>query len=567
VVLARRGVQVRADSGGPAAASTLAVLPFENVGDSADTYLADGFSDAVRGKLAALPGVQVIAGASSSDYRHTAKPPQQIARELGVRYLLVGTVRKESGSGHDGRLRVSPELLEVRPRGVPTTKWQEPIQASLSDIFQVQGDVARGVAEALGVTLGDEDRLELTESPTRSLAAYHAYLRGEQISKGSYADAGTLRRALPYYEQAIALDSAFVQAWMQLARVRVMIFGAGGTHTPAEMDAARVAAERALALAPNGPEGRLALGDYYLIRTDNSEALKQYTLGLQVAPNHEELLASAGLAEQYLGRWDMALEHFRRAYALDPRSVNAARTLAWAMMLLRRHEEALSVADRAVALQPDVADLIELKVMILLAKGDLAGARSAVRSGLKAVEPTTLVATFAYNWDLYWVFEEPEQQLLRRLRPSAFDDNRASWGLVLAQMHGQAGDWVRARTFADSARLAFEEQLKVTPDDPQLHVLYGLTLAYLGRKAEAVHEGERGSALAPLKTQTLLGPYLRHQLVRIYLLVDEPERALDRLEPLLKVPYYLSEGWLKVDPTFTPLHGNPRFERLTKGTI
>ncbi|HET6577482.1 MAG TPA: serine/threonine-protein kinase, partial [Gemmatimonadales bacterium] len=141
---------LRFDGGGRGGATTgpklLAVLPFESVGDSTEAYFADGVSDAVRGKLAALPGLQVIAGTSSGQYRHTAKSPQEIARELGARYLLVGKVRREGRAGDSGWVTVSTELVEAHPRGAPTTRWQEPLEAPLSDVFRVQADIARGVA-------------------------------------------------------------------------------------------------------------------------------------------------------------------------------------------------------------------------------------------------------------------------------------------------------------------------------------------------------------------------------------------------------------------------------------
>ena len=158
-----------------------------------------------------------------------------------------------------------------------------------------------------------------------------------------------------------------------------------------------------------------------------------------------------------------------------------------------------------------------------------------------------------------------QQELLLRLTPSAFD-GRASWAIVLAQTYHARGDLARSRIYADSARVAFQERLREAPDDAQRHVILGLALAYLGRKAEAVAEGEKGAALLPIAADAYSGPYVQHQLVRIYLLVGEPEKALDRLEPLLGIPYYLSPGWLRIDPEFDPLRKHPRFQRLVGGT-
>ena len=203
--------------------------------------------------------------------------------------------------------------------------------------------------------------------------------------------------------------------------------------------------------------------------------------------------------------------------------------------------------------------------MVALAQGDLAAARAVLGAAPREVDPTALVAFVASYWDLYWVLDEAQQQLLLRLTPSAFDDDRGSWGLVLAETYALRGNAAKARAYADSARLAFEQQLQATPQDALRHASRGLSLAYLGRKAEAIREGERGVGLLPISRDAVDGAYAQHELARIYLLVGEPDKALDQLEPLLKIPYILSPGWLKIDPTFAPLRGHPRFERLVNG--
>jgi len=554
------------DAGEDTGPKRLAVLPFENLGDSADAYFAEGITNEVRGKLSQVSGLAVLARASSNEYRATSKAPQQIARELGAEYLLTATVQWQKAPGGPSRVRVSPELIRVEPGAAPTTKWQQPFDASLTDVFQVQADIATKVASALDAALGDSVRHELAAKPTENLAAYDAYLKGEAASQALAAgDPPSLRRAVGFYQQAVALDSGFVPAWAQLGRARAVLY-ANSTPAPELAAQARDAANRSRALGPDRPEGQLALGDFYRsVQVDNRQALAAYEAGLKLAPTNVDLLVGAALAEQSLGHWEPSLRHLTQAAALDPRAANTARRTTRTLLYLRRYPEAQAAADRSLMLAPTNLQIIEQRAMVALAQGDLAGAQAVVRAALPNVDPAALLAFFGNFQDLYWVLEDAEQQQLLTLPPSAFDDDRGTWSAVRAQTYGLRKDLAKARVYADSAQLAFREQLRATPDDDQRHALRGLALAYLGRKAEAIEEGERGVALLPVSRDAFAGAYTQHQLVRIYLLVGEPEKALDQLEPLLKMPYYLSPGWLKIDPTFAPLKGNPRFERLVAG--
>ena len=543
----------------------LAVLPFENLGSAEDGYFADGVADEVRGKLLAVPGLQVIASGSANQYKNTTKSPAQIAQELGVQYLLVGKVRWDKRLGGASRVQVTTELVQVTS-GSSTTKWQAPFDAALTDVFQVQADIAGRVAQALDVALGDSARQQLAAPPTQNLAAYDAFLRGEAAwQEGSATDPPSVRRAIAAYEQAVALDSGFVAVWARLARAHANLYF-NSVPTPAEAEASRRAAERATALAPNRPESHWAWASYYgSVLGDNRRALAEDSAALALAPGSADFLASVAGAGEALGFWDQARAHLEQAARLDPRSPRIVGSLAYLLLLTRHYPEARAAYDRALVLAPTNLTNIESRAMVALAEGDLVGARAVLRGAPKDVDPAALVAYVALYQDLMWVLNDAQQALLLQLGPSAFDNDRTAWGLVRAQTYALRGDLARARLYADSARQTFEEQLHSTPNDPQRHVLMGLALAYLGRKTDAIREGERGVALDPIATDENNGPYYQHQLARIYILVNEPEKALDQLEPLLRMPYYLSPGWLKIDPTFAPLHGNPRFQKLLQG--
>jgi TolB-like protein/tetratricopeptide (TPR) repeat protein len=542
----------------------VAVLPFENLGAPEDDYFADGIADEIRGKLTSLPGVEVIARGSSTPYKKTTKTPKQIAEELNATYLLTATVRWEKGGGAS-RVHVSPELVDVSRPDAPTSKWQQPFDAAITDVFQVQSEIATKVAQALGGALGAQEQKQLSEKPTQNLAAYDAFLKGDAIRNGGASDPPTLRKEIDFYEQAVALDPEFAQAWAGLS-TSISLLYANGTPVPALAERARRAAEKAVALATNRPEGYLALGYFErLVSNDYNRALAPYEKALRLAPGDASALRGMALAQQGLGRWDAAVEYFRQAERLDPRSVFTERYLGDALLWLRHPVQARESFDRGLALAPANLTLIEDKAMTYLSEGDLPGARAVLQAAPKEVEPTALVAYLANYQDLVWVLDEEQRELLRRLTPSAFDDDRGTWALCLVQAYALKGDAANARTYAEEARKAYEEQLRAAPNDAARHASLGLALAYLGRKEEAIREGQSGVALAPVSKNSFNGPYIQHQLARIYMLTGEPEKALDQIEPLLKIPYYLSRGWLKIDPNFDPLRKNPRFQKLVEG--
>ena len=568
VVLAAAGLFLwkRAKPGGATSSAgvrRIAVLPFENLGAPEDDYFADGIADEIRGKLTSLPGIEVIARGSSTPYKKTNKTPQDIAKELSANYLLTATVRWQK-DGTASRVQVNPELVEIKPDGPPASKWQQPFNASLTDVFQVQSDVATKVAGALGLALAAGQVQQLSEKPTVNLAAYDAFLKGEEVSNAmTRPDAPTLRKSIPFYEQAVALDPAFSLAWARLSTASALLY-ANSVPTPELAERARQAAERSISAAPQQADGYRARGGYYrLVVGDLARAQQEYEKALKIAPGRPDIIRSISQVEASLGRSNEALEHSRQAARLDPRV--PMRTLGEALLRLRRPVEARTELERVVALAPSNIDLQDQLVMTYLSQGDLEGARATLRAAAASVGPAALVAYIATYQDLGWALDEEQQQLLLRLTPDAFDGDRSAWGICLAQVSAWKGDAANVRNYAEEARKALDEQLREAPDDAQRHSVLGLSLAYLGRKEEAIREGLRGVELLPVSRDALVGPYYQHQLARIYALVREPEKAIDQLEQILKVPYYVTPAWLKIDPNFDSLRNNPRFQKLIAG--
>ena len=548
----------------PAGVTRLAVLPFENLGDSADAYFAEGLSDAVRGKLAAVHGMQVTARTSSVQYRNGNKPVKQVGQELGVDYLLTGTVTWARNPNGTSRVQVNPELVQV---STGSTKWQQPFDASLTDVFAVQADIAGKVASALDVALGTSDRTEIIERPTENLGAYDAFLKGEAVSQGlSLNDPPSLRSASGYYRQAVALDSNFALAWAQLSRTHSLLYSFASS-TQDEVRQAQDALARAQALAPDRPATLLAVGQFDgYVRNDWRAAAEAYETGLRVSPTRTDLLSAAARAELSLGQWDQAMAHLEQAQRLDPRSVTTVDNLTRSLVYLRRWSEARSAADHGLVVAPATSQVMLWKAIAYLGEGDLAGAQRVLQEGERVIDPTTLAAFFATYHDLVWVLDAPRQALVLAAPPAAFDNDRAAWALARAEIYWLRGDSALTRAWGDTAAAAFDAQSKAAPDDAQLYALKGVALAYAGHKPEAIRAAQRAVAMLPPGKDAYFGPYLTHQLARVYVLTGEKQKAVEQLDQLLHMPFILSPQRLRIDPNFTPLRGYPGFEKLLTGS-
>ena len=534
----------------------IAVLPFENLGDTADGYFADGVTDAVRGKLAGIDGFAVIARASSEGYRGATKPPSQIADELGVHYLLTGTVRWVKQADGTSRVQVSPELVEIGD-GTAHTRWGESFNAPLTDVFEMQKQIAARVSGALDVALGTPDQTRLAERPTSDLEAYNLFLRSEAITA---TDPASIRRSVALLEQAVARDSTFAMAWARLAGWRSVMVGL--VLSPPSRKEIRSALDRAMALAPDAADTYRARIAYLRnVEIDNVEAMAVTEEAIRRHPNEPNLLRVLAGLKVEAGDHAAGMQLLERLMAVDPRNAVALRTLATVHLRNEQYEAARGPLLRALEIEPgSVATALSI-IGTWVAVGDLGGARRA----LNAVEPAdgraAILAYAAMYGDYYWVLDAAQQDTVMDLGVKWFDNDVASRALVAAQILHSRGDTAGARPHAAVAAREFERTAATNPD-PQVPALAGLASALQGRHAEARRWFTRAQAQVPPTADFETRAYILELDARASMAAGDREAALTTLERWVATLGGSARGRARIHPEYAPLHGNPRFERL-----
>jgi tetratricopeptide (TPR) repeat protein len=417
------------------------------------------------------------------------------------------------------------------------------------------------------VQLVGGEQEQLAKVPTRNPDAYDAYLRGEAAWNGGVdSDPALLRAAIGFFELAVARDSGMVDAWGELARAtsRMYFYGIPSTRV---QQSALAAARRAVALDADGAVGHNAMATYYrYVARDDAAALRESELALRAAPGSAGVLVDVANAKSNLGRFDESLRDQEAAIQLDPRNVRLWRGQAQTFLRLHRNSEARAAAMRAVALAPTSTGALMDLIYAEVANGNLPGARQAVAEALRNIPTSRVLADVAVFDDMGWILDAASEQQLLALGPEAFDNDHAQWAIIRAEQYAWRGDSTLARAWGDTARRETAAELKGAPQDPQNHVFLGLSLAYAGRGREAMDEMERGLALAqkdPTGTWSQQNAYLAYAAARVALLAGDHARALDLLGETMRRRHFVTPAWLRLEPTWKSLRGDPQFERLT----
>ena len=541
----------------------IAVLPFQNLGSSADDYFSDGITEEITSRLAMIPRLGVISRTSAEQYRETDKSIKEIGRELGVDYVLEGSVRWEK-SGGSSRVRVTPQLIRVSD---DRHLWAGRYDETIAEVFQVQSRIAEQVASALDLALQRPQHEALAAKPTDDLRAYDFYLRGNDFLDRP-GDPDGLRGAEEMYTRATELDPTFALAFARLARTHIWQFHFS-ERTGARLAKARAAVDSALRLQPDLPEAHLAQGQiHYWGELDYELALKEFRTAHAGDPGNSDIAWARGLVERRLGRWDDALGDLRRAVDLDPRSV--VKTLDLFEVHARRRDYAAAerYLSRALELEPDSPAYIYRALLFVARDGDLRAASEAIRDGIPRAGAEDM-AFWAFQFDigpaLWRSLDSSAQAAADRLSMLPFGADSAAYYLSKARLWRSRADGRAARAYFDSAATILESATRARPEDPSLHADLAIAYAGLARRDDAIREGRQAVALRPPSKDTWLGVDMVRNLAVVYATLGQADSAVAQLKYLLTVPSWISPPALRSDPTWDPIRRNSGFRGLGGG--
>ena len=546
----------------PAAAALprIVVLPFENLGPADDAYFADGITEEITARLASVAGLQVISRTSAVQYADTNKSIKQMGQELGVDYVLEGSIRWSRGEGPH-RIRITPQLIRVQD---DSHLWAETYDRVINDVFDVQLEIAESVTDHLGVVLvGGEQGLVETQ-PTENLEAYQAYLRGRYWATRPHFTYENWKRRMQAFERAVELDPEFALAYAELARGHALARFYRHDLTAQGLDAADAAAATALELAPDNPRVRLDLGYYQLwAYRDIEKALAEFALAEAGLPHSSEVLHAQGDLLKIQGRWEEALDTYRRAFDLSPRDADLAGMVCEVLWVMRRYPEAADAADQEINLAPDAVWPYLHKVFNLWSwKGSAAGTRSV----LEAL-PDTAGGWERWTWYQQETIDGRYGEALGRLE-STSDGwiSLKTWArpntLLAAYAYEQLGKPEKAAAAYEAARRSLEDAVAASPEDPRFHSSLGIVYAKQGRSEEAIREGVRATELLSRSMDGFYYVTYVVDLAHIYTILGDNQHALEQLEYLLSNPSWISAPWLRMEPRWDRLRDDPRFEAL-----
>jgi len=544
---------------------SIAVLPFESLSEEkSNAYFAEGVQDEILTRLAKVADLKVIARTSTQRFKSAPENLPDIAKQLGVANILEGSVQKAGD-----QVRVNVQLINALTNA---HLWADTYDRKLTDIFGVETEIAKSIAESLRAKLTGGEQQALAVRPTNNPEAYDAYLRGLASEGQSLHSVYAFEKAVGFYEQAVQLDPAFALAWSRLSRANSIVYSSPNDPTGTRRDAAKRALDMAQKLQPNSPETLLALADYQvLVLRDYELAKTTFRLVGKMLPGSSEVPNELARIARRQGHWDEAIAYYEQALLLDPRNPELLATTAGHYADLRKFDAALKLCDRALDILPNDPDVMALKASIYQGEGNLEEAAKLLREVNAETPSLAVFGTKITQLTLERNLTEAIRLLKARVAQYHFgaELEKGVFIVSLALSQHLAGDSAGAKITAEQARNTLEPVCKNQPDNDFAAQELSKAYAVFGDKNSALKEAERAIALMPRAQSAAWGPRYEENLALIQTIFGENSRAISTLARLMEIPYLSSlygtpvtPALLRLDPTWDPLRADPAFRKL-----
>jgi TolB-like protein/Tfp pilus assembly protein PilF len=537
---------------------SIAVLPFENFSDDKDNaYFADGIQDDILTNLSKIGDLKVISRTSVMPYRGKDKNLREIGKALGVSAILEGSVRK---SGN--RVRVNVQLINsVNDEHI----WSDVYDRDLTDVFAIQTDLAKKIAQELSAKLSPTEKEQMTRKPTENGEAYLAFVQAHNFQR-EVEDLSKLKQAEQLYDRALRLDPNFALACAGLSRLHSWIYH---TYEPTDerRDKARKLADRALQLQPDLPEAHLALGfSIYYGERDYVRALGEFALAQKGLPNDAEVYLATGAIQRRQGKWEESNANLEKAVSLSPNETWPLQNLVLNYQMLRNFDAANKTIDRALKLAPESFNLWSVKAQLETSeKGTFEIAERGIQllSTKPLDEETKMHFTIALAQtrliqrrpaEALQAAESLKDEILAK-DPEGLMGKYGTIGIAKKMM----GDEIGAREAFLKAKPLADKFLADAPNDAKRHQRVAECYAWLGEKEAAIAEAKRATELLPEGMDAFDGPVCTQTLAEVYMIVGEYDQALPIVDGLLSRPTQVTVAQLKINPLWDPVRQDPRF--------
>jgi TolB-like protein/Tfp pilus assembly protein PilF len=544
----------------------IAVLPFENLSEKKEnTAFADCVQDDILTKLARIADLKVISRTSVMSYRGRQNI-RQIGDELRVSHVLEGSVRRVGA-----RLHMNTQLIDTR---TDTHVWAEQYDRDLNDLFAIQSEIARKVAQRLHAKISPAEKAAIERRPTGDLVAFDLYSRANDIFLGTAfgGEMANLVQVIDLLNQAVARDPSFFDAYCQLAWAHDELYFAGLDHTPARLSSAEAAIHAASRLRPDDGETHFAWAwNLYHGHLDYDGALAELEVARQTLPNDSRVFKLMGFIQRHQGRWEESTRNLERAIELDPRNVNTLAQTGLSYGGFRRYAEQKSKIDRILTIEPNNLRAKAERAFVEVDWKADTGPLHQLIDEIRARNPAAMPKVADSNSWLVCALAERDVAAAKEALIASDEFPLGSEPVHFTHPFVE-GLIARMTNHEHNAQLAFtaaraeqEKTVQAQPDYGPAWCVLGVIDAALGRKEEALREGRRAVELLPVEKNAVEGPLMIKYLALIAAWVGEKNLACEQLATAVRSPLtglYLSYGELKLMPFWDPLRGEPCFEKI-----